>query len=505
MPFTLRTRLLASYLLLLALTLGVIVITLLLLLSSRPEPNSIIYQRLIYAAQGLSVRALVDDFNQRRLAAPPNGLEVEPQSAAMDSSVRWLILVGSSVIGDSAGYFSQGDQLTLIYDLDYVPPYPERQIVLRSGARFGEFTDTDGTRWLYVATEHNLRYNLQSVRATILLADVPSTRSLQGVLAELGMALFTPLLQSAVLGLVVAVILASLISRTIAGPLQAFAHAAADIARGHYDHQLPVAGPPEVREVAEALNSMSAEVRDTQIAQRDFMANVSHDLKTPLTSIQGYSQAIMDGTAKDPARAAAIIHDEAARLTRMVAELTDLARLQAGGITMRRDTVDVAQTVRSIVERLSIMASQRGVTIYTDLYEGLYITGDGDRLAQVLTNLLSNAIKFTRDGVPGKVWVRTSLNQNGVEISVRDNGIGIPADELPRIFERFYQVDKARGPQRGAGLGLAISHEIIQAHGGQIFVESLGLGQGATFTVWLPLLSQTAAPPVLAEHTHNGR
>jgi signal transduction histidine kinase len=112
------------------------------------------------------------------------------------------------------------------------------------------------------------------------------------------------------------------------------------------------------------------------------------------------------------------------------------------------------------------------------------INGDGDRLAQVVTNLISNAIKYTPSG--GKIRVKTQVNNGGIEIIVQDSGVGIPVEDLPHIFERFYQVDKARGPRRGTGLGLAITQEIVQAHGGTISATSAGAGKGSTFTVWLP-------------------
>jgi signal transduction histidine kinase len=239
-----------------------------------------------------------------------------------------------------------------------------------------------------------------------------------------------------------------------------------------------------VRAVAEGFNHMSEQVQNTQQAQRDFLANVSHDLKTPLTSIQGFSQAIIDGTAKNPAAAANIIYEEASRLNRMVTELTDLARLQAGRLSFQASAVDMGQVTAAVVQKLAVVAGDKQVRLHVDATAMPVIAGDGDRLAQVLNNLIGNAIKYTPEG--GSVWVRTGVANNGVEVSVRDTGIGIAPQNLGRIFERFYQVDKARGPQRGIGLGLAITKEIIQAHGGQISVHSDGEGKGSTFTIWLP-------------------
>ncbi len=230
---------------------------------------------------------------------------------------------------------------------------------------------------------------------------------------------------------------------------------------------------------------MTEQVQAARQTQQDFMVNVSHDLKTPLTSIQGYSQAIIDGTSPKPVDSAQVIHEEAARLNRMVVEITDLARLQDGQMRLNMSTLDLNQIVQAVGERLAIVAQKKDIALRVETEAALpTVKGDGDRLAQVLNNLLSNALKYTPRG--GQVRLLTRPGQDGVEIVVQDNGIGIPAADLPRIFERFYQVDKTRGPRRGTGLGLAITREIIQAHGGQITAYSAGQDLGTTFTVWLP-------------------
>jgi signal transduction histidine kinase len=229
---------------------------------------------------------------------------------------------------------------------------------------------------------------------------------------------------------------------------------------------------------------MSTEVRASQDTQRDFLVNVSHDLKTPLTSIQGYSQAIMEGAADDPAQAAAIIYEEAGRLNRMVVELTDLARLQNGQLSMQMHPLDISPIVQAVAQRIDIVAQKKGLSLSVESPSMPHVNGDGDRLAQVITNLVSNAVKYTPPG--GRIHVNTQVNNGGVELVVQDSGIGIPKEDLPRIFERFYQVDKARGPRRGTGLGLAIVQEIVQAHAGTVSVTSAGAGKGSTFTVWLP-------------------
>ncbi len=246
---------------------------------------------------------------------------------------------------------------------------------------------------------------------------------------------------------------------------------------------------------------MASQVKATLQSQRDLVANVSHELKTPLTSIQGFSQALLDGTADDDqarGRAAAIIHEEAGRMRHLVDELLDLARLEAGQVTLAREPVDIAELLRACAARFSSAADQAGIVVEVRAPASLpLVVGDPDRLGQVFGNLVDNAIKHSA-GAPGgrRVALSAEHQDRMVVCSVTDNGPGIPADDLPRVFERFYQVDKSRarrgdlsdpsGQTRGAGLGLAIAKEIVQAHGGRITVESVE-GLGTRFVVYLPV------------------
>jgi signal transduction histidine kinase len=484
---SLRTRLLGSYLLLLAITLSIITVAVLLLISAGPAPVQPVYQELAMIFQGMDLPDLLLRVGlnaQGRLgqAAALRALESELTAFAAENDVRALIVnLGSGgVVFDSAGVFSQGDSFTAQEDQVFsLPLYLRRLLPARYEPVFGAFRDPDGTEWLFAG--------LVGVRQTeetgLLLADARPRRSFESVMEDFRSVL-RPLCQSALVGMVIAFVLAFVISRNIARSLQRLAQGAAAVAEGHYDQTIPTTGPPEIRAVAAAFNHMSGEVQATQQAQQDFMANVSHDLKTPLTSIQGYAQAIMDGAASDPVQAANVIYDEAGRLNRMVVELTDLARLEAGRLSMKMAAIDMGQVTAAVGQRLSVVAREKGIMLHVQASAMPPIAGDGDRLVQVLTNLVSNAIKYTPEG--GQVWVKTQVNNGGVEVSVKDTGMGIAPQDLPRIFERFYQVDRARGPARGTGLGLAITHEIVQAHGGKLTVSSPGVNQGSTFTVWLP-------------------
>jgi signal transduction histidine kinase len=278
---------------------------------------------------------------------------------------------------------------------------------------------------------------------------------------------------------------------TLSRPLQHAAVAAEQVAAGDYTASLQVAVPDEARRLAESFNAMTRAVASSQRAQRDFVTNVSHELRTPLTSIRGFAQAILDGTASDgPSirRAATVIHDEADRLSRMAHKLLDLTRLESGEISMSWRPIDLSGLLQACLDRFALAASEEGIVLRAQIAHGIAIVGDGDRLLQVFTNLLDNALKHTDRG--GRVTMSAASTGDQVLVSVADTGCGISEDDLPRVFERFYQVDKSRFRSQdthgtGFGLGLAISDEIVRAHGGQIDVQSI-IDVGTQFTVTLP-------------------
>jgi signal transduction histidine kinase len=243
-----------------------------------------------------------------------------------------------------------------------------------------------------------------------------------------------------------------------------------------------------VKDLAHSINEMTRRVEVSQQSQRDFIANISHELKTPLTSIQGFAQAIQDGTVSAPEalqQAAGVIISEAGRMYDLVMDLLSLARLDAGTADLRTDPVDLNELLNNVADKFIPQARKAQVTLQTRLDPLPTIQGDSDRLAQVFNNLIDNAIKFTPAG--GSVQISAAPLAKGVEVKVADTGIGIAPADQQRIFERFYQADKSRrgGSHRGVGLGLAIARQIIQAHGGSLTVRSQP-GQGSEFSVRLP-------------------
>ncbi len=301
--------------------------------------------------------------------------------------------------------------------------------------------------------------------------------------------LIPPMIEAGLVALVAGLILAYWITRWVVAPLKHISKAALDISAGKYQ-PIRLEGPSEIKELGQTFNDMAARVQSTQNSQRDFVTNVSHELKTPLTSIQGFAHAILDGTANTPEalqQANQVIYTEANRMSRLVVDLLNLARLDAGIADMERTPFDVAGLLKSVVDKMTPQARLAQVNLTFQMGDLPWLTGDADRLSQVFTNLVDNAIKYTQPG--GHILIQADHTGGKIVVSVNDSGTGIGPEDLPHIFERFYQTDKSRrgGSQHGVGLGLAIAREIVLAHHGNISATSTP-GQGSTFTVILPIV-----------------
>lgn len=357
-------------------------------------------------------------------------------------------------------------------------PFPQKNFITRATPLT---RDEKGRLWLYILSE-------MPDGTWLLIASQRPRLSVMNVFTEELLPLF---LEGGLIALLLSLVAAFLIARWIADPLQRVIGTARAMPSAQV-RPVEERGPREVRDLTRAFNSMIARLQSSQRSQRDFVANVSHELKTPLTSVQGFAQAILDGTAESPEarrQAAEVIYNEAGRMHRLVLELLDLARLDAGTADLQMTPLDLMAILDATVEKFSLAAQNQGVSLKVAVPSNLPILiGDGDRLAQVFTNLVDNALKFTPRG--GSVTMQASAAGREIQVSVSDTGSGIPPEALPRIFERFYQADRSRrgGERHGAGLGLAIAREIVQAHGGRISVRSGGAG--TTFDVFLPTMRQ---------------
>lgn len=459
---SLRARLWLSYALLIVTALGVVAVVLVLYLLNSP----LLYRQTLnrFKAVETAVAARQDDVQELSAAAKLERL-------AQSFDVRLLLFDPQGVLLlDTAG---EGHSA-----LPFPPQsLPARQVPI--------VRDRDGKAWLYSLA--------QQPDGTWLMIAAPRPRL--SLLALLTNELLPPFLQGGLIALLLSLVVAYVIARWVADPLQRMLSAARHVP-AEEAQPIPPRGPHEVQDLTRAFNSMVARVQSSQRSQRDFVANVSHELKTPLTSIQGFAQAILDGTADTPEsrrQAAEVIHAEAGRMHRMVLDLLDLARLDAGTADLRMAPVDVSALLNNVVEKFTPQAQQAGARLQLEIAAELPpLIGDGDRLAQVFTNLVDNALKFSPSA--GVVRLTALLDGGQMEISVADHGSGIAPEALAHIFDRFYQADASRSgrERRGTGLGLSIVKELVHAHGGTITVRSQ-LGRGSTFIVRLPLTSPTAA------------
>jgi signal transduction histidine kinase len=307
--------------------------------------------------------------------------------------------------------------------------------------------------------------------------------------------LLRPLIQASGIALLLALGLSAVLANSISQPIQKLLHATRRIGQGDYQQRVPVQGARELRELAQQFNNMTGQVAASQQAQRDFVANVSHELKTPLTSIQGFAQAIADFGSQDPQATqqyAHIIQTESARMERLVTQLLAIARWQAQP-TLQNQQLDLNSVLDAVIRsQAPLLAAKNQSLDYQPAPHSLWISGDADRLRQVFTNLLANASQYTP--TDGKIRLAASQSTTQIKVQIEDNGNGIAENDLPRIFERFYRADKARVDTGNAGLGLSIVQDIVQAHHGRIDVHST-LGKGSCFTVWLPLAQPNIHQP----------
>lgn len=290
------------------------------------------------------------------------------------------------------------------------------------------------------------------------------------------------LLLAALGAMVIALVLGILLARTLTRPLGELTSAIRRMAAGELEQQVAVRSQDEVGELARAFNQLSAELAQLTRQRRQVTADIAHDLRTPLTVIGGYIEAMRDGTLKPSPERLDTIYTEVRHLQRLVEDLRTLSLAESGQIALTRLQMAPSALLERIQAAYQQRAGQFGVELGLQVEPGLpEISMDPERMAQVLGNLVSNALRHTPPG--GRVTLSASRRGQAVALEVSDTGQGIPAEALPHIFDRFYRVDEARQQAEGeSGLGLAIARSLVEAHGGTITAHST-LGQGATFTI----------------------
>ena len=276
-----------------------------------------------------------------------------------------------------------------------------------------------------------------------------------------------------------------LLSRRTLAPLQNLGAAARRLGGGDLAHRADTTGPTEIRELAHSFNAMAEGLEEAERQRRNLTADVAHELRTPLSNIQGYLEAIRDGLAAPTPETLDTLHGQAMHLSRLVEDLRLLAQVEAGALQLQLSPTGMEELLQSSVEAVRPRADTKGIDLSLDAAPSLpRVYLDATRISQVIGNLLENAITHTPEN--GRVTLSARAAGRAIEVTVSDTGPGIAPEDLPRLFDRFYRTDPSRDRSTGgAGLGLTIARRLVEAHGGAIEVES-GLGEGSIFTVRLP-------------------
>lgn len=315
------------------------------------------------------------------------------------------------------------------------------------------------------------------------------------------------LLVATVVALVSAIVVSIFVSRRVITPIRQMMQASHHIATGHYRERVEVTSEDELGQLARTFNQMATALEKTETKRRDLIANVTHELRTPLTSIKGYMEGLIDGVLPAQPDTYQQVYREADRLQRLVNDLQELSRVEAGAFELDRQPLALTELIQHTAARLEPQFEEKAVTLNLDLSPNLPpVLADEDRMSQILLNLIGNALQYTPTG--GTVTISVELQtapqqvQKLVEtspahsttqcvrlvVTIADTGIGIPTEHLPHLFTRFYRVDKSRSRAGGgSGIGLTIAKHLTEAHGGRIWAESAGENQGSKFGFSLPL------------------
>jgi signal transduction histidine kinase len=287
-------------------------------------------------------------------------------------------------------------------------------------------------------------------------------------------------------GVVLSLVLGWLFSRQIVQPLDNIAEAAHKVAQGNLEQKIDTKGYSEVQDLGESFNNMAATLRQDRDLRRNMIADIAHELRTPISVLQGNIEGMIDGVLPDNRQTLDTLHGETLELTRLVEDLRTLSLAEAGQLKFDLQPVDLGKLSARVADSFKAVAATRGIEISLSAPSKIdSVSADADRTAQVLRNLIDNALKYGPDGKP--IEVKVTSEKGNVTVYVADHGRGISTENLPLVFERFYRVDRSRSRSTGgSGLGLAIAKQLVEAQGGRIKAESK-VGEGSTFAFSLPV------------------
>jgi len=292
---------------------------------------------------------------------------------------------------------------------------------------------------------------------------------------------------SIIFSLLAAVVVSLFTARRIIGPIQVMKKASHKIAEGDYHERIPVHSSDELGTLALSFNQMAVELEGIEQRRLDLIGNVAHELRTPLSTIKSTMEGLVDEVLPAQPETFINLQREVSRLQRLVQDLEELSRVESGQISLVYNTLSLNELLQSVLNHLRNQYEDKGVNLTVELSNEIpLVRADPNRLTQVFLNLFGNALQYTPSG--GQVTIRTKRVKKEIVIQVHDTGIGILAEHLPYVFDRFYRVEKSRSRVGGgSGIGLTIAKHLVEAMGGKIWVESAGIGQGSLFVLSFPI------------------
>jgi len=423
---------------------------------------------------------VIDDYNQSGQYSFNDYLnqslnDIKPILDVMSINLENMVVFISDGAGDiklvggsslSQKYAGEDGVLS---DSEHLAYPPEVASQLQNGATITRTDTLDG-----FFSEKHIVYILPITSLDGKVVGSVMTSTLASGMDELLNATIKTIIMSSLWLMLAALIAVYIISERLVSPIRAMSRAAREFAAGHFDVRVPVVGSDEVSELAEAFNNMASSLEHSEEMRRTFLANVSHDLRTPMTTISGFIDGILDGAIPPEKHEhyLGVIAGEVRRLSRLVYSLLDITRIQAGERKFNMDPFDICEQAREIIISSEQRLEEKKLDVVFDAdADNLFVAADRDAIHQILYNICDNAIKFSKEG--GRYEIGIHEKGGKVTVSVYNEGVGIASDDLPYVFDRFYKTDKSRGLDKtGVGLGLYIARTIIEAHKEKIWVES---------------------------------
>ncbi len=434
-----------------------------------------------------AAQVLMEHANDEDLDSLAQSLAAQYELCVMVQNTQGNVLVSADTLPDCRIHKMNNLQLFQLY-----------QMAVANGGRYVERITKDPAVVLIHGMEMQIlqpRYNSEKESMILVqILDSPEGEEgdrillLNSVLSPVNATVQTlriQLLLVTFLMIGVSLVLSLILSRRLARPIAKVNESAKLLAGGNYDTRFDGGGYREIAELNETLNHMAEELSKVEGLRKELLANISHDLRTPLTMITGYAEMMRDLPGEGTPENIQVIIDEASRLTRLVNDLLDLSKLQAGVQELTVERLNLTEMIQSILKRYAKLTEQDGYQIEVALAENVWVDADESKLSQVIYNLINNAINYT--GPDNRIMVRLTCREDWARVEIQDTGIGIPSDQLHYVWDRYYKLDRThKRAAVGTGLGLSIVKNVLEMHKARFGADSV-VGRGSTFWFELPL------------------